>query len=226
MTIFFKLKTILIILFLLNLMIFTRNDVEAKIKDYGKALSEILKVYPPTGDIEEAKEKYGEPEKPDVEFSKDMKFLNMTLKDSIILALQNNYDIKIAKLDPMVKEKDITVEKSVFDPVLEITGGILDSETPSNSGVLLGGTSGGEPARFQRDTKTIDASLEKLFSTGAMFTLGFNIVRSDVDPQSAFAFENPVTQGFIESKITQTLLKNAGIFYNRSKIYIARNNKE
>ncbi len=174
MTIFFKLKTIFIVFILLNLMIFTRNDVEAKIKDYGEALSEILKVYPPAGDIEEAKEKYGEPEKPDVEFSKDMKFLNMTLKDSIILALQNNYDIKIAKLEPMMTEKDITAAKSVFDPVLEITGEIADTEVPSNSGVLVG-ILDQEPARFQRDTKTIDASLVKLFSTGAMFTLGFNI---------------------------------------------------
>ena len=71
---------------------------------------------PLANDIEEAEEKYGEPEKPDVEFSNDMKFLNMTLKDSIILAIHNNYEIKIAKLEPMITEKDITVAKSVFDP--------------------------------------------------------------------------------------------------------------
>ena len=219
---FFKLRIIFIILFLLNIVMFARNDAEAK-SDYAEALSEILKVFP---DINiEAKEKYGEPEKPDVEFSKDMKFLNMTLKDSIILAIHNNYDIKIAKLDPMMEEKDITAAKSVFDPVFEITGEIADTETPSNSGVLVG-IVGQEPARFERDTKTIDALLEKLFSTGAMFTLGFNIERSDVNPVSVFTLENPVTQGFIEAKITQPLLRNAGIFYNRSNIYIARNNKE
>ena len=219
---FFKLRIIFIILFLLNIVMFARNDAEAK-SDYAEALSEILKVFPDSNI--EAKEKYGEPEKPDVEFSKDMKFLNMTLKDSIILAIHNNYDIKIAKLDPMMEEKDITAAKSVFDPVFEITGEIADTETPSNSGVLVG-IVGQEPARFERDTKTIDALLEKLFSTGAMFTLGFNIERSDVNPVSVFTLENPVTQGFIEAKITQPLLRNAGIFYNRSNIYIARNNKE
>ena len=100
------------------------------------------------------------------------------------------------------------------------------SETPSNSGVLLGAATGGKPARFKRDTNTIDASLAKLFSTGAVFTLGFNIERADVDPVSIFTLKNPVTQGFIEAKITQPLLEGAGIFYNRSKIYIARNNKQ
>ncbi len=53
---FFKLRTVLVFFILLNLVIFTGNDVEAQIKDYGKALSEILKVHPPTDDIEEAKE--------------------------------------------------------------------------------------------------------------------------------------------------------------------------
>jgi outer membrane protein TolC len=219
---FFKLKTIFIISFLLNLMIFTGNDAEAK-SDYAEALSEILKVFPDSNI--EAKDEYEELEKPDVEFSRDMKFLNVTLKDSIILAIHNNYEIKIAKLEPMMEEKDITAAKSVFDPVFGITGEIADTEMPSNSGVLVG-IVGQEPARFQRDTKTIDALLEKLFSTGAMFTLGFNIERSDVNPVSVFTLENPVTQGFIEAKITQPLLKNAGIFYNRSEIYIARNNKE
>ena len=66
---FFKLRTVLVFFILLNLVVFTGNDLEAQIKDYGKALSEILKVHPPTDDIEEAKEKYGEPEKPDVEFT-------------------------------------------------------------------------------------------------------------------------------------------------------------
>ncbi|MHC4138312.1 MAG: TolC family protein [Planctomycetota bacterium] len=223
---FFKLKTVIVFSILLNLVVFTGNDVEAQIKDYGEALSEILKIHPPSESIEEAEEKYGEPETPDVEFSNDMRFLNMTLKDSIILAIHNNYEIRIAKLEPMITEKDITVAKSVFDPVLKITGETAESETPSNSGVLLGITSGGDPARFQRDTNTIDASLEKLFSTGAMFTLGFNIERSNVDPVSIFTLENPVTQGYIEAKITQPLLRGAGIFYNRSKIYIARNNEK
>ena len=47
-----------------------------------------------------------------------------------------------------------------------------------------------------------------------------------VNPVSIFTLENPVTQGYIEAKITQPLLRNAGIFNNRSDIYIARNNKK
>ena len=95
---FFKLKTLLVFFILLNFVIFSGTEVEAQIKDYGTALKEIIKVRPLAIDIEEAEEKYGEPEKPVVEFTNDMKFLNMTLKDSIILAIHNNYEIKIAKV--------------------------------------------------------------------------------------------------------------------------------
>ncbi len=65
---FFKLRTVLIFFLLLNLVIFTGKDLQAQIKDYGEALSDILRVHPLANDIEEAKEKYGQPEKPDVEF--------------------------------------------------------------------------------------------------------------------------------------------------------------
>ncbi len=203
-------------------MIFTRNDVEAK-NGYTGALKEIFQVVP-KGDGIEAKEEYEELEKPDVEFSKDVKFLNMTLKDSIILAIQNNYDIKIAKLEPMIKEKDITVAKSEFDPTLRVTGETEDSEEASNSGVLLG--AGAEPGDYRDDSNTLNTTIEKPLETGATFSLEFNVERSFVDPVSSFTLENPVAESFIEAKITQPLLKNAGIFYNRSKIYIARNDKK
>lgn len=205
-------------------MIFTRNDAEAGIRDYGEALSEILKVYPPKDDIEEAKEKYGELEKPDVEFSKDMKFLNLTLKDSIILAIQNNYNIKIAKLDPVIREKGITVAKSKFDPILKITGNTEEIETPSNSQLQIGFGSG-KIAGFRDDSQTLNATIEKLLETGATFTLGFNLEQHFFRP-GPFVFFNPSVTSNIEAKITQPLLKNAGIFNNRSNIYIARNDKK
>jgi len=222
MTIFFKLKTVFIFFILLNLMLlFPGNDVEAKIKDYGEALLEITEVTLP--DDVKAKDYRVEEEEPYVEFSRDMKFLNMTLKDSIILALQNNYDIKIAKLDPMIKEKDVTVAKSEFDPKLKIEGKRDISEEPQ-SNTLLTGTIG----VIQRldESNELNATIEKPLETGAKFTFDFNLgIRQFLDPQT-FQTLNPRSTSSIEAKITQPLLKGAGIFYNRSKIYIARNDKK
>ena len=203
-------------------MIFTRNNVEAK-NGYTGDLKEILQVAP-KGDIE-AKDEYGELEKPDVEFSRDMKFLNVTLKDSIILAIYNNYDIKIAKLDPMIKEKDVTVAKSKFDPILKFTGKRDVNEIPTVN-ELIAGLGTVELTQFKDDKNILQATIEKPIETGAKFTLDFETeIRDFIDP-APFRPLNPESESSIEVKITQPLLKGAGIFYNRSKIYIARNDKK
>ena len=220
---FFKLRTVLVFFILLNLVVFTRNDLQAQIKDYGEALSDILRVHPLANDIEEAKGKYGQPEKPDVEFSKDMKFLNMTLKDSIVLAIHNNYEIKIAKLEPMITEKDITIAKSVFDPILTVTGERDVKEQPRSNTLLTG-----DVGVIQRldDFNEFQSTLEKPIETGATVSLDFRLkVRQFLDPQT-FTSLNPQSTATIEAKLTQPLLRNAGIFYNKSEIYIARNNKK
>ncbi|MGR3302345.1 MAG: TolC family protein [Candidatus Scalindua sp.] len=203
------------------MIMFAKTNVEAG-NAYMEALREILDVTPT--DKIEAIEDYTEEEGADVAFSmKDTKFLNLTLKDSIVLALQNNYDIRIAKIDPLIKEKDITVAKSEFDPTLKITGETEDSELPSNSQLQIG--LGGQLSDFRQDRNTLKATTEKLLETGATLTLDFNLEQQFLDP-SPFAFFNPFATSSIEAKITQPLLKNAGIFYNRSDIYIARNDKK
>ena len=205
------------------MIMFAKTNVEAG-NAYMEALREILDVTL-TNKIE-ALEDYTEAEGPDVEFSKDMKFLNMTLKDSIILAIHNNYEIKIAKLEPMMTEKDITAAKSEFDPTLTITGSRDVGEFPTVNTLTLGLTSAFEISEFKQDRNTVQATVEKPLETGGTFTLDLNTApRTFIDP-SPFNPLNPQSTASIEAKITQPLLKGAGIFYNRSKIYIARNNKE
>ncbi len=201
---------------------YAKKDAEAG-NAYMEALREILDVAP--SEKIEAIEDYTEEEGADVAFSaKDTKFLNLTIKDSLILALQNNYDIRIAKIDPLIKEKNITVEKSEFDPTLNIVGETEDSEEASNSGVLIG--TGGGLADFRSDRNTLSATIEKPMETGATIELEFNLEQKFVDPVSAFTLENPLAESEVVAKITQPLLKNAGIFYNKSDIYIARNDKK
>ncbi len=122
-------------------------NAEAK-NSYVDALKEILSMTPP--DRTEVIEDYAEDVKPDVEFNtNDLKFLKLTLNDSITLALNNNYDIRIAKIDPVIKGDDITAAKSVFDPILQIVGETEDSEVPSNSQLQIGFT--GKLSDFRRD---------------------------------------------------------------------------
>ena len=217
-----KTNNILKVLILLNIMMYPMINAEAR-NAYIEALREVVKIAP--SDEEKVIKDYEEDVKPDVEFNmNDMKFLKLTLKDSLIIALNSNYDIRIAKMDPTIKEKDIKIAKSEFDPLLNVTGESEDSEEASNSGVLVG--IGGGLTDFRRDTNSLNASLETLIATGATITLEFEVNQQFVDPVSAFTLNNPVAESIVTAKITQPLLKNAGIFYNRSDIYIARNDKK
>ncbi len=221
---FYKIKNTLIILFLFNVLLYPKIDAEAK-NSYVEALGDILKVAP-SDKIEEISND-AEGVKSDVEFDmQDMQFLQLTLKDSLALALHNNYDITIAKIDPILKEKDITVAKSVFDPILTITGERDVEELPTVNTLTLGLTSGFEITEFKRNRNTLQATVEKPLETGGTFTLDFNTAPHVFIDPSPFNPLNPQSTASIEAKITQPLLKNAGIFYNRSNIYIARNDKK
>jgi len=219
-----KLKYILTVILVLNIIIYAKAEVGAE-NAYLEALREILDVTPT--DKIEAIEDYAEEEKSDVEFNmKDMKFINMTLKDSIIFALQNNYDIRIAKMDPMIKDNDITAAKSVFDPNLTITGNRDVGESPTINSLTLGLGAGFKIGEFKQDRNTVQTTVVKPLETGGAFTLDINTApRIFIDP-SPFNPLNPQSTSSIEAKITQPLLKNAGIFYNRSNVYIARNDKK
>ena len=217
-----RIKNILKILFPLIITMYPIINTEAK-NAYIGALRDVGRIAP----LEETEviNDYAEDVKPDVEFSMDdLKFLKLTLKDSLIIALNSNYDIRIAKMDPTIKEKDIKVAKSEFDPLLSVTGESEDSEEASNSGVLVG--VGGSATDFRQDTNSLNASLKTLIATGATVTLDFDVSQQFVDPVSAFTLNNPVAESEVTAKITQPLLRNAGIFYNRSDIYIARNDKK
>jgi outer membrane protein TolC len=159
-----------------------------------------------------------------VEMTSNIKIVSLGLKESIVYALRNNFDIDISKTDTEIKDYDITVKKAEFDPTLQLEGKIDDSETPSVS-KLVSGFETINISPYISEGKTADAVINSLIPTGATVSLDYNIFRSFSDP-NPFSLLNPYYKNYVEAKIEQPLLKGAGWFYNKSSIYIARNNKK
>ena len=159
-----------------------------------------------------------------IEMGLNMKFLSLSLKDSIVYALRNNFDIEISKLNSNIKDYEITVQKAKYDPTLELEGTIENDKTPINS-KLVGGLETSSISPFIERGKTADAVIQSMIPTGATLSLEYNLFRDFVDP-NPFRLLNPAYENYVEAQITQPLLKGAGWFYNRSLIYIARNNKK
>lgn len=160
-----------------------------------------------------------------VEMSSNLKFLSLSLKETILYALRNNFDVEISKLSTKMSEYDITIEKASFDPTVRVEGNINNDETPINSQLVGGFTTRTAFQPFVQEGRTADVTIQSLIPTGATVSLEYNIFRDFVDP-NRFRFLNPSFTNFMEAKITQPLLKGGGWFYNMSPIYIARNNKK
>jgi len=159
-----------------------------------------------------------------IETGLNLKFLSLSLKDSIVHALHNNFDIELSKLNSNMKDYEITVQKAKYDPTLKLEGNIENNETPINSR-LVGGLGVTSISPFVEQGKTADAVIQSMIPTGATVSLEYNLFRDYVNP-NAFRLLNPAYENYIEAKIKQPLLKGAGWFYNRSLIYIARNDKK
>lgn len=160
--------------------------------------------------------------------------IELSLKQSFALTLKNNFDIKIAAINPEISGNEVTTAKSLFDPVISFRGELRENNTPINS-QLVGGIGGGEdggstipsPSGFPQffdDSRSMNASIETLLPTGAIFGLEYNVLRRFITP-NPFSAVNPASTSYLEARITQPLLKDFGIFKTRSPIYIARNNK-
>ncbi|MBF8277694.1 MAG: czcC 3 [Candidatus Brocadiaceae bacterium] len=159
-----------------------------------------------------------------IEMDANLKLLSLSLKDSIVYALRNNFDIVISQLNSKIENSNVTIEKAKYDPSLQLSGSLENTEVPINS-KLVGGLQTTSITPFVEQGKTADAIVKSMIPTGATVSLGYNIFRDYVEP-SPFRLMNPSYQNYIEAKITQPLLKGAGWFYNRSLINIARNNKK
>lgn len=142
----------------------------------------------------------------------------LTLQEAIFLALANNIDIKIERLQPQIAETDVEAEESVFDPSVraEVSEGSSKEMSPV-APFLTGST---EPFQI---TTGINAGLEKRFTTGATAQLAFDNNR--LSSNSFVQRFNPSWGTDLNLSMIQPLLKGFGREFNLGGIVIAKNNK-
>ncbi len=167
-----------------------------------------------------------EPTQRSVSVEFDTRVISLSLKESILFAIRNNFDVEIARLNPEIGNQDITIEKSKFDPTLKVDSNVAEDERPT-VGIFITGLPGVIATRT--DTDIFTSTIEKLFETGGKLSLGYGFnYRRDVFPTAGIVYGDFAKRytSFVEAKLTQPILKGGWFFYNLSPIYIARNNKQ
>jgi len=147
--------------------------------------------------------------------------INLTMNEAIFMALANNLDIRIERLQPQIAETDVEAQKSVFDPSVTAEGSKSVSRRQTETVTAPLFTGAFEP--FQ-DNIDVGAGIQKKFSTGAIARLEF--LNNRLKSNSAVQRFDPSYTGDLGISLTQPLLKDFGREFNLGQIVIAKNNKE
>ena len=154
---------------------------------------------------------------PDLLGQSQLKTVAMSLQRAILLAVENNRDLRLTKLVPAVRDVQITQAEAVFDVVAFATYDYQKLDTPQP------GTVGGLDVfgSVQQDSRDLTVGLRKLMDTGGQLSISTNLRRENRVP-SFFAVDT-----FYETNISvdlvQPLLRNFGSDTTRSQIMLSTN---
>lgn len=140
--------------------------------------------------------------------------LTLTLFDAVKLALQNNREIEVERINVQQANYDLFSARGARDITLGAASFYEHRVLPAGS-VLAGGPSGTVTTR----SANWDFSAQQLMPTGAQWTAQFTNLRSDTN--SIFNSLNPQYSSVLNFQIRQPLLRNFGLDDARRRIRVA-----
>src|SRR5215471_2774446 len=140
--------------------------------------------------------------------------LALTLFDSIRMALEQNREIEVERLNVRQAEYDLFSAKGANDVYLGALSFYEHRNVPVGS-VLSGGPNGS----LTTQSLNYDFSAQQLMPTGAQWTAGFTNLRTNGN--SVFASLNPQYSSALQIQIRQPILRNFSIDDARRRIRIA-----
>lgn len=144
------------------------------------------------------------------------KQINLTLRDAVMMALENNRDIEIERINTQLNEFDLRTAKGVYDPTLANTVYYQRQTTPVAS-ILLGSENG----RLQTTEFTGSAMLTKRLPwQGSQVSVSYDQSRATSD--NLFNSLNPQFTSRLAVEFTQPLFRNRKIDAERRQIRIAK----
>ncbi len=139
--------------------------------------------------------------------------LYLRLNSFLKLALANNTDVNIARLDVDSAGNAVLAAKAPFDPTLGLNYGSTRYFQPQTS--QLGGAN-----TLASLNSTSQVSFTQSLASGQNVSIGFNGSRNTSN--SRFSVFNPSIQTGLSFAVSQPLLRNRGNLANRANLLIAR----
>lgn len=141
----------------------------------------------------------------------------LTLQDCIHMALENNLDLQVSRINPRIAETNIDIERASFDSTLSSTTFLEQREIPvfpASFGV-----------KFQ-DQRNLSITFNDRLHTGLSYNIQMIEDRSHLLFQNQIPeFSGPILSSALFLELTQPLLKNRGTAINETQIRVAKNNR-
>jgi outer membrane protein TolC len=143
------------------------------------------------------------------------KVLALTLEDTIIRTLKNNYGVAIQVLGPEIADMAVAQAREIFYPDLSIGYSSRNNQTPSYSWLEGTGTT-------ISDYRDYGFSVSQLFPIGGQLTVSLDNYRNSNN--SRLQTVNPRYGSTLRFDFQQPLLRNFGLKMTRINIITSENN--
>jgi outer membrane protein len=141
--------------------------------------------------------------------------LELSLRAYIELALENNTDIALAKLQVLTPANAIARAFGAYDPLLQASFNNTRSNQPTTSALQGAST-------LRSLSQPVDFSYRQLLQSGTSLSVSFDALRDSSN--NSFSTYNPALSSNLAVSFDQPLLQNRGGSVTRRTILIARSN--
>jgi outer membrane protein TolC len=145
----------------------------------------------------------------------------LSIDDAVRLALEQNLDIQVDRLNPQISDLDIAQARSAWTPSVSATLTTLGTDSPVNS--FLVAAEGGANKTSDRRFST-GLGYSQLFPWGGNASLSWDSYRATSN--SLFTNFNPTLRSNVAFDYTQPLLRNREIDNARQQLLVTRKNRE
>ncbi len=142
----------------------------------------------------------------------------LSVDEAVALALEQNLDLRVERINPMIQDTFVADARSVYAPTLSTTVIGDDRDRPAGS-IFDGGDVVTD--RFVQDTVGVE---QQVPWKGGRYSVGWNGQRSTTT--SIFTSFNPRLSSNLNLSYTQPLVRDFGIDVFRQQIAISRANRD
>jgi outer membrane protein TolC len=143
----------------------------------------------------------------------------LSVDDAVKLALEQNLNLQVQRLDPQLQDLAIAQVKSAWTPIVSST--MTDSSSTSPTSSFFSGTTTDSAVS---DTFRVAVQAQQLMPWGGNYNVTWNNNRGKTN--SIFDSPNPSLSANVSATYTQPLLRNFKIDGTRQQLLISKKNRE